>query len=110
AGDGEAVLMALFGDPAVIVELDVYADEGRPIGQSLVAAARTRSPMGRADAFTKLAARMQGSARRVLLALAAEAYAAAGNKARAACGSAGVRHGAVAVARPCRPVRARRRC
>jgi hypothetical protein len=82
SGQGDA-LSSLFEDPAVIVELDAYADEGRPLGQALAAAARTKSAMGRAEALAKVAARLHGAARGIVLVVAGEACAAAGNRTRA---------------------------
>ncbi|MSP24654.1 MAG: hypothetical protein EXR75_05720 [Myxococcales bacterium] len=81
---GDEAMRALATDTTVLAEFGIVPDQERPFERALCAAARTKSAMGRADALTKLAARIAGAPRAVLLTFAAEAYTAAGNGTRAA--------------------------
>ncbi|HZO13550.1 MAG TPA: hypothetical protein VFB62_09830, partial [Polyangiaceae bacterium] len=81
--DRETVLTRLLENVALVEGLGKYAVDDQPFAAGIVAAARTRSSMGRADAFVKLGDRFHGAMRGLLLALAAEAYASAGSAERA---------------------------
>ncbi|RLB57892.1 MAG: hypothetical protein DRI90_17440, partial [Deltaproteobacteria bacterium] len=79
----DKVLLELLADQDCAAALQAHALDDQPFDSGLAAAARTKSGMGRAEAFSKLSTRSQGGARALLLAFASEAYASAGNSARA---------------------------
>ncbi|MBW2453694.1 MAG: hypothetical protein JRI68_04250 [Deltaproteobacteria bacterium] len=79
----ETALTEVLRDEDCGAALRAQATDDEPFDSALLAAARTKSGMGRAEAFAKLSKRFSGELRALLLAFASEAYAAAGNGARA---------------------------
>ncbi|MCC6521100.1 MAG: hypothetical protein IT373_00425 [Polyangiaceae bacterium] len=79
----DMALADLLERPEVAERLGATAAEAKARAQSLLAAARTRTSMGRAKALAKVAVDAEPELRGVLLAIAADSYALAGNAQRA---------------------------